>query len=320
MPTPHSVSLSRIRVQYPLPTLHLRRSGRLGRRRPPLDRRRTRAKFGAVLGALAFALVVASVTLVPVGRAAFPGANGKIAFGSFRDGNFEIYVMNADGSNQTNLTNNPASDQGPSWSPDGTKIAFFSGRDDPSTSEVYVMNADGSSQTRLTFITNGWPAWSPDGTKITFTSNQGPNPFPGEIYVMNADGTGATRLTNNSATDQVSDWQPVCNVIGTEGNDFRAGGSGNDLICGLGGDDALLGLAGSDRIFGHAGSDAIFGGGGGDLIVGGDGQDALFGGLGNDTVQAKDGQQDFVSCGDGLDQVTADPNDIVVGCETVSPG
>ncbi len=93
------------------------------------DRRRTRAKLGAVLGALAFALAVGSVTLVPTSRAAFPGLNGKIAFETGRDGNSEIYSMNPDGSGQTNLTNNSTVDVNPAWSPDGTKIAFASERD-----------------------------------------------------------------------------------------------------------------------------------------------------------------------------------------------
>ncbi|MHC4335208.1 MAG: TolB family protein [Planctomycetota bacterium] len=68
----------------------------------------------------------------------------KIAFVSERDGNSEIYVMNADGSAQKNLTNNPASDEAPNWSPDGKMIAFASFRD--GNYEIYVMNADGSGQ------------------------------------------------------------------------------------------------------------------------------------------------------------------------------
>ncbi len=72
------------------------------------------------LGAVVL-LAVAAVAVLAGGsspaESAFPGANGKIAFESFRDGNFEIYVMNADGSNQTNLTNNPADDFSPAWSP-----------------------------------------------------------------------------------------------------------------------------------------------------------------------------------------------------------
>ncbi len=72
----------------------------------------------------------------------------RIAFVSDRDGLGEIYVMNADGSGQTNLTNNPADDLDPAWSPDGKRITFASERD--GDYEIYVMNADGSGQTRLT--------------------------------------------------------------------------------------------------------------------------------------------------------------------------
>ena len=82
----------------------------------------------------------------------------RITFASDRDGKAEIYVMNADGSDQTRLTNNPANDGSPAWSPDGSRIAFTSDRD--SNDEIYVMNADGSDQTNLT----NNPAWdfSPD--------------------------------------------------------------------------------------------------------------------------------------------------------------
>ncbi len=71
--------------------------------------------------------------------------------------------MDADGSNQTLLTNNPALDGLPAWSPDGTKIAFHSDRD--GNDEVYVMDADGSNQTRLTnnHAFDFGPAWSPVG-------------------------------------------------------------------------------------------------------------------------------------------------------------
>jgi len=133
--------------------------------------------------------------------------NDKIVFSSTRDGNFEIYSMNSDGTGAARLTNNPAMDAFPAWSPDNTKIAFTSNRDGFFNFEIYVMNADGSSPTRLTTNgkVDGMPAWSPDGKKIAFTSKRDGN-F--EIYVMNTDGTGLVRLTNNPAIDAKPSWSP----------------------------------------------------------------------------------------------------------------
>ena len=129
----------------------------------------------------------------------------RIAFGSDRDGNREIYVMNADGSGVTRLTDNDAIDSGPAWSPDGRRIAFSSTRD--GSFEVYVMNADGSGVTRLTDndAFDWHPAWSPDGRHIAFDSDRDGN---WEIYVMNADGSGVTRLTYNGAADGSPAWSP----------------------------------------------------------------------------------------------------------------
>ena len=95
----------------------------------------------------------------------------KITFVSNRDGMAtEIYVMNADGSNQTRLTSNTADDHFPSFSRDGSKITFASDRD--GNHEIYVMNADGSNQTRLTNnpADDFFPSFSGDGSKIAFVS------------------------------------------------------------------------------------------------------------------------------------------------------
>ncbi len=129
----------------------------------------------------------------------------RIAFSSGPNGNFEIFIMNQDGSGITQITNDPANDTNPVWSNDGKKIAFVSDRD--GTQKIYVMGADGSNQVRLTsgsgieFGAN----WSPDDQRIIFTSFQDGN---SDIYVINVDGTNMIRLTQNFASEVSSQWSP----------------------------------------------------------------------------------------------------------------
>src|SRR5439155_56572 len=103
-----------------------------------------------------------------------------IAFVSDRDGNSDIYVMNANGTGPVNLTNNPGFDVDPSWSPDGSKIAFHSFRDADGNDELYIMNADGTGLVRVTNdLASGpydaQPNWSPDGSRLAFVSDRGGN-------------------------------------------------------------------------------------------------------------------------------------------------
>ena len=141
----------------------------------------------------------------------------RIAFVSERDeqphkvqGHFadEIYVMDTDGGNLQNLTNNPADDDGPSWSPDGKQIAFASDREADLGWDIFVMNADGQNPRNLT-KGHGWgdfdPSWSPDGKRIAFSSF-GKNGRKMDIYVMDADGQNPRQLTNNPLAH---DYEPV---------------------------------------------------------------------------------------------------------------
>ena len=134
-----------------------------------------------------------------------PEPLGKIAFASDRAGNFDIYVMNPDGGGIVRLTDDPAEDTHPTWSPDGRLIAFVSTRD--GNKEIYVVSADGGIPTRLT--TNAAedfsPAWSNSVTnsRLLFVSHRTGND---EVFVMNTDGTNQTNVTNNTADDNDPQW------------------------------------------------------------------------------------------------------------------
>jgi Tol biopolymer transport system component len=124
-----------------------------------------------------------------------------------KDGN--IFVINADGSQKTRLTNDAAHDSFPIWSPDSQRIAFA--RDGVGTRFLYVMSADGSGQTQLTdktvntFLPGMHYSWSPDGQKIAFAVQQGDG---ASIYIADADGSRLTPLARYSKTDHWPVWSP----------------------------------------------------------------------------------------------------------------
>lgn len=112
----------------------------------------------------------------------------------------DIFVMDADGSNAINLTNDPAIDDIPRWSPDGTRILFRSDRE--GAPNIYLMNADGSGLVRLTEEVDGTQEaeWSPDGSSIAFAS-------AGDwaLWVINADGSGLMRLADGGSSPEWCD-------------------------------------------------------------------------------------------------------------------
>ncbi|HEX2233666.1 MAG TPA: LpqB family beta-propeller domain-containing protein [Thermoleophilaceae bacterium] len=162
--------------------------------------RPSRLKAGvAVVAAGAAAAVAIAPWQAP---AAFPGANGRIAFQTSRDGNLEIYSMRQDGSSVRRLTDNDVADRNPSYAASGHLIAFERGSEEGP--DIYLMAADGSGRTRIA-RQGGQPAWSPDGRRIAFRSGRDGN---AEIYVMDADGTDVRRLTNHPAEDAKPAWSP----------------------------------------------------------------------------------------------------------------
>ena len=137
----------------------------------------------------------------------------KIAFASRRDGNWQIFTMDPDGSNQKNISNSRFNDLEPGWSPDSKQIAFVRTAPFNNSSDIWSMDSDGASQTQLTFTINateGRPNWSPDGSAITFHTNRDGNQ---EIYIMKSSGAAQTRLTNHAAVDINPAWSPDGSTI-----------------------------------------------------------------------------------------------------------
>jgi Tol biopolymer transport system component len=239
-----------------------------------------------------------------------------------------LYVMRADGTHLRRLTHGArVYDITPAWSPDGSRIAFSMGDDDPPILET--VRPDGTGR-RSIGETGLYPDWSPDGTQIAFqhvyypdgyrARPSSPPPQVETALLTVAGGGGLTPLGDvgqarwspdgselatadgsivdptGAKIDSIAEgdpsWQPLCTVIGDERANVLRVRSAGALVCGLGGNDRIVATHGGD---------------------------SLFGGAGDDTIDARNGRFDVIGCGPGRDTVIADPRDLVgADCERVT--
>jgi TolB protein len=131
----------------------------------------------------------------------------SIAFASNRIAlnNIEVYVMNADGSNQTRLSTHNGDDRGPTWSPDSKKIAFFGNSEN--FFGINIMNRDGTNVVNTTGD-GRYPAWGPDGARLAILRGDPNNNFQAGIWTINTDGSNAFKVTNNNFDCRDPSWAP----------------------------------------------------------------------------------------------------------------
>jgi Tol biopolymer transport system component len=166
-------------------------------------------------------------------NAAFPGANGRIAFSTDLGGRPQVFTALPDGSDLRQLTHvaKGHAASSPDWSSDGSRIVFTL------DNEIWVMNPDGSNQMQLTQDpdrVNQAPSWSPDGTRIVFSRCS--SPFGADrcsIDVMNADGTGRTKLLGGDWRSQNPEYSPDGRLIAFASN--RGGYVSNVWVMGADG-------------------------------------------------------------------------------------
>jgi len=175
----------------------------------------------------ALCLVALAVALASAGAApaATPGVNGHLLVTSGPRHEMTLFAMQPR-NNGDRLMLNYGTDQGATYSPDGTRIAFMNNYD--GDFEICVMNADGTGVKQLTknSSVDAYPSWSPDGSKIAFTSNRDGDL---DIYVMNANGSDQTNITSDDpASDDFPRWSPDGRFIAIETD--RYGGVSAALI------------------------------------------------------------------------------------------
>jgi hypothetical protein len=173
---------------------------------------------------MSFVTALAFVALVPAAQAAFPGSNGRLVFATIDQSalcstacKFDIYTMNADGTDVRQLTATPERESNPTWSPDGQKIAFVRRFESGGGGGIVVMNADGSgAQTVLPPQGVTALGWSPSQNQLVYKAGG-----PGEIFKLDLATGTTTNLTNSTLDEDVPEWSPLGDkiaymVIGSE--------------------------------------------------------------------------------------------------------
>jgi Tol biopolymer transport system component len=264
-----------------------------------MEDKRKKALVSAMATAVLAASLIATAGAKPA-EAAFAGPNGRIAFESFRNGPAEVYTMkadgsderrltfgggtdpavspdgekilfersgdifviNADGTGQTNLTDSSSSEGDPSWSAASDKIVFTktvsaSGGNGPAT-EIFLMNPDGFGQARLTntqlpgtFVQNSSPVFSPIGeNKIAFASNRSGD---SDVYVINTDASGMTPIAFSGSEEAHPSWSPDGKRIAYDSGDvFVMNADGSNKV------RHTFGLSGSEPTFSPDGKKLAF--------------------------------------------------------------
>lgn len=154
----------------------------------------------------------------------------RIAFVSTRDGNFELYVMDADGGNLERLTETRATEGDPSWMLDGRRIVYHA-TDETGAIHVWSMNADGSDRRQLTtgVGVNLMPAVSPDGRRVAFTSTRQGNY---DIYVMDPDGSNQRNFTSSPENEMAPAW--ISDSVLAFVREERSGRATNRIVVAVG--------------------------------------------------------------------------------------
>jgi Ca2+-binding RTX toxin-like protein len=254
-----------------------------------------------------------------------------IAFESDRDGNHEIYRMNADGTGEVRLTHSEADDITPTWSPDDQQIAFVSNRS--GRYQLWTMNQDGSGPTQLTRggrpkFNPSWRAFSNGSELVAFDSPRRGSDY--EIYSLRLGGTGITRRSWSLADDSEPTWRADGRGIVFESNrdgnreiytidpvsaqvrltislsddvspDWLSGDQANQIevppkvSTGSSITCTLTGTNGPDRLVGSSGPNVICGRGGNDSLAGLGGRDILAGGTGRDRIRGGPGRDSIIA-------------------------